>query len=129
LEYGSCAIHRKTFLKNLQPQELGKSSEEQAAEYLLRNGFKILHRNWTHKGGEIDIIAEKKGKLHFVEVRARSGAAEIEMTFPESKRKQFKKCVQLYFHAQPKRAEQEFHMHFFQIAKGKIQPFWDVFAL
>jgi putative endonuclease len=53
--------------------ELGKYGEELAVRYLISNGFQILHRNWRYSRFEIDIIAEKNGLLHIVEVKLRSG--------------------------------------------------------
>jgi putative endonuclease len=52
--------------------ELGKKGEEIAAEYLTRQGFKILERNWRFEKDEIDIIATGEGFLAIVEVKTRS---------------------------------------------------------
>ena len=49
----------------------GMAGENAAADYLEREGFKILERNWRLKAGEIDIIAERDGVVHFVEVKYR----------------------------------------------------------
>jgi len=38
--------------------------------FLMKRGFKIIERNYRKKWGEIDIIVEKDGVLHFVEVKA-----------------------------------------------------------
>jgi ribonuclease HII len=129
IEHGPCVIHRKSFLGNIEKQRLGKAGEERVADYLKTNGFKILHTNWTHKGGEIDIVAEKSKKLHFVEVRARSGLKGVEFSFPQAKQKQFQKCVNLYLMSEPKKAGLEQHLHFFEVDGAKLKPFWDVFAL
>ena len=37
--------------------ELGKLGEELAADYLLKHGYTILHRNWVYQKAEVDIIA------------------------------------------------------------------------
>lgn len=50
--------------------EVGKKGEEAAARYLWKKGYRILERNFRRGGGEMDIIAEKKGRIHFVEVKA-----------------------------------------------------------
>ncbi|MBX4200560.1 YraN family protein [Candidatus Parcubacteria bacterium] len=57
-------------------KELGNLGEKLAAEYLAKEGFKILEKNWRIPFGEIDIIAKKKWRLfgrdptiHFVEVK------------------------------------------------------------
>ena len=40
--------------------ELGKIGEEIAAQYLLRNGYKILRRNFYFDKAETDIITQKE---------------------------------------------------------------------
>jgi putative endonuclease len=59
--------------KNAEKQALGRNGEEIAALYLIRNGYQILDHNWNlHHGCELDIVAYKEGKLHFIEVKTRS---------------------------------------------------------
>ena len=60
-------------LKILTPQRrTGNLGEKAAARHLKRNGYKILKKNYTAAGGEIDIIAEDKLYTVFVEVKTRS---------------------------------------------------------
>lgn len=54
---------------------LGRRAEDAAAEFLKRKGYKILVRNYRCCVGEIDIVAQEKGVLCFVEVKARSSDA------------------------------------------------------
>ncbi len=52
---------------------IGKYGEQLAKEFLTKKGYKILETNYRYsKMAEIDIIAEFKGNLHFVEVKTRS---------------------------------------------------------
>ncbi len=55
----------------------GARGEETAAEFLRAEGFTIIHRNWRDGRFEIDIVAEKGERLHFVEVKTRSGGSWI----------------------------------------------------
>lgn len=41
----------------------------------MREGYRILDRNYLCRGGEIDIIAEHQGHIVFVEVKTRSPRA------------------------------------------------------
>ncbi len=50
---------------------LGKTGEELAVGLLKENGYKILSRNYKSRLGEIDIIAQDKDTLCFVEVKTR----------------------------------------------------------
>lgn len=55
-------------------KDLGVLGETIAADYLEKNGYKIIARNYASSRGEIDIIAMEKDVLVFVEVRTRSGS-------------------------------------------------------
>ena len=50
---------------------LGRNAEELTANYLKKQGYKILKRNYKTPYGEADIIAFKDGYYCFVEVKAR----------------------------------------------------------
>ncbi|MCD8108024.1 MAG: YraN family protein [Oscillospiraceae bacterium] len=52
-------------------REIGNIGEDYTAKFLEKNGCEILSRNYTIKGGEIDIIAKKGDIIHFVEVKTR----------------------------------------------------------
>jgi putative endonuclease len=60
-------------MKDADKISLGQLGETLACQYLSRQGYRILLRNYRTKLGEIDIIAEEQGTLVFVEVKARRG--------------------------------------------------------
>ena len=55
-----------------QTKAIGDLGEAAAEEYLRSAGYRILERNYRCRKGEIDIIAEDKGVLAFIEVKTRS---------------------------------------------------------
>ena len=90
--------------------DIGRTGENLAVEYLKHIGFQMLYRNWRYRHWEIDIIACKNDKLHFIEVKTRTSlhfgypeqnitprkmqylmnaAAEFLYQFPQWKRIQF----------------------------------------
>jgi len=48
----------------------GALGESLACEFLASKGYTIVLRNFLRPWGEIDIVAEKQGIVHFVEVKA-----------------------------------------------------------
>ena len=50
-------------------KKTGNAGENQAAEYLLNNGYQLVERNFRTNQGEIDIIVEKENSIVFVEVK------------------------------------------------------------
>lgn len=58
--------------QSLSTVAIGRKAEKSAEKFLRRRGYRILHRNLRLPRGEIDIVAEHKGVLVFVEVKARS---------------------------------------------------------
>ena len=56
---------------------IGNLGEDFAAEVLTRMGWKILFRNYYTPYGELDIVADAKGVLSFVEVKARKTGSMV----------------------------------------------------
>jgi len=52
--------------------DLGKKGEELAVDFLQKNNYKILDRNWRYKKAEVDIITLKNDVLAVIEVKTRS---------------------------------------------------------
>ncbi len=50
-------------------QQLGKSGEDLAVDFLKKNGFEILERNYRFGHKEIDIIGKDKSTIVFIEVK------------------------------------------------------------
>ena len=56
-------------------QQVGKTGESLAEQYLRGRGYRILARNARSPSGELDLIAEDGDVVVFVEVKARQTAA------------------------------------------------------
>lgn len=77
---------------------VGTEFEAEAADFLVRNGYQILEKNYRCKIGEIDIIARDQDYLCFVEVKYRSSTSK---GFPaeainRNKIRKITKTAQLY---------------------------------
>jgi putative endonuclease len=59
-------------------QKTGNRAEELAEKHLINNGYVILHRNWRFKKYEVDIIAENRDFIVFIEVKGRTGNTQGE---------------------------------------------------
>ena len=53
-------------------RDFGNPGENLATEYLEKQGYTILERNFNCKQGEIDIIAKDNNEIVFIEVKSRS---------------------------------------------------------
>ncbi|MDO8602637.1 MAG: YraN family protein [Candidatus Omnitrophota bacterium] len=76
----------------------GRKGEEQAIACLRKNGYKIIEKNYRTKLGEIDIIADDKGVISFVEVRSKNspGFGLPEETINKKKKAQISKIALAY---------------------------------
>jgi len=62
------------------PRTFGNRSEDLATRFLEQEGFVVVARNYyARKLGEIDIIAQCEGVLHFIEVK--SGKADFDPVY------------------------------------------------
>lgn len=77
---------------------LGAQGEEAAARYLMFHDYSILERNWRIGHLEVDIIAQKRGLLVFVEVKtlSNSDVIEPEEHVTEEKRQNLLKAAKAY---------------------------------
>lgn len=53
----------------------GRLGEDEAVRFLKKKGYRIIERNFTTRFGEVDLIAEDRGTIVFVEVKARASDA------------------------------------------------------
>lgn len=83
-------------------RDFGSACESAACDFLANKGYKIKERNFTVKGGEIDIIAEDKDCIVFVEVKARRAGYDVSKygrpsdAVNEAKKRHFKFAVREY---------------------------------
>lgn len=104
-------------------QSLGKLGEDLAVRYLVDRKWRIRDRNVRMPVGEIDVVAEDRGTLVFVEVRARSsrafGAPEESIT--PAKRGRMVRCALTYLAASPTPdADFRIDLIAIEIARGRV---------
>lgn len=109
-KFGPTPIHRMSYVPlgghetavktGTRKATTGYQAELLAAQFLENEGFRIVARNWRTRWCEIDIIVERQGVLHFVEVKYRrtplggDGLAAITTT----KLRQMKKAAEMWLH-------------------------------
>ena len=81
-------------------QKLGKLGEDIISNYIQKQGYKILERNFECSQGEIDIIAKDEKEFVFVEVKTRKS---LKFGYPAEavtniKRKHMQKAAQYYLY-------------------------------
>ena len=99
--------------------QTGAIGEEIACKFLEKKGYKIIEKNYRKPWGEIDVIAEKSGVMHFVEVKAVSrslsatdGSREMDYRPEEmaTKSKLHKVARTASIYMESKRDEREFQI-------------------
>ena len=68
---------RRKLVPNKKPFRLplGERGEMVGWDYLRRRGYKILEKNYRTPIGEIDVIAQKDGRIVFLEIKTRSNSS------------------------------------------------------
>lgn len=108
---GSSPIHRHSFkrvkgikikLDRSNRKEIGKYGERLAALKLIKEGYKILERNyWAERDNELDIIASKDDTIVFVEVKTKMHGdfGDPESWVTEAKQNQIANAAKYYITA------------------------------
>lgn len=78
--------------------QTGRRGEALAVEYLRERGFLVCAQNWRSGRYEIDIVAERQGITHFVEVRTRRAGALLspEATITAAKSEAIRRAAKAY---------------------------------
>ncbi|MBP9089185.1 MAG: YraN family protein, partial [Kofleriaceae bacterium] len=77
-------------------RERGAAAESLACKLLGHHGYRILERNFRCKLGELDIVADDRGTLVFVEVRSRSDGRFGRATVGHTKQQQVSRVASWY---------------------------------
>ena len=81
-------------------KQTGDKGEAYAAKYLKKHKYKIIARNYKKPYGEIDIIAENKEVIAFVEVKTRKENSLTQPVDAVNRKKQMKilKTADMYMY-------------------------------
>ena len=72
---------KKASLSDEKTTTIGRFGEDTAVEFLKKNGYTVIERNFRAGRNEIDIIVSNKNYLVFVEVKARTCNASGELPY------------------------------------------------
>ncbi|MFR9651769.1 MAG: YraN family protein [Rikenellaceae bacterium] len=78
--------------------QIGSRGERAAVKWLRERGFVIVDLNWRSGRYEIDIVAQRLGVTHFVEVKSRSvsGYTTPEEAITPTKREAMIRAARIY---------------------------------
>lgn len=85
-------------MEKYKKRELGIFGETLACEFLKKRGYKIIDRNVKLSYLEIDIVAQKKPKKVFIEVKTRSrqNLGPADQALKASQIKNLKRAIKMY---------------------------------
>jgi len=89
---------------------IGRFGENAAADYLRKKRYKIIGANYRCRLGEIDLIAEDKESVVFVEVKSRKDAsfAQAREFVTPSKQRKLTSTAQLWLAQNPTEKQPRF---------------------
>ena len=87
-------------------KNIGDQAESIAEKFLIDKKIKIIERNYRIKAGEIDLIADDKGTITFIEVKYRksSNFGQPFETVTHTKQQKIIRTAQSYLQKHPKLA-------------------------
>lgn len=90
-------------MKETYNSRTGNRGEDMASLWLQDKGFAIIARNWRHKHLEIDIIASKGNKIHFVEIKTRTSNmyGNPEESISKKKMQYLRRAAEEYMYLHP----------------------------
>ena len=107
-------------------QKIGEIGEDIAELFLVKQGYKIIERNYLKKFGEIDLICTKDRKVHFIEVKTVSretiATGTVDQYRPEdnihvSKLRRIGRTIEAYIHENNVEEDWEFHAILIELSR------------
>lgn len=110
--------------------ELGKLGEDIACKFLEKNGLQIWGRNINYKVSEIDIIAIKDNKLHFIEVKSgKVGSFYTRENMTRWKQHKLKRAIEIHLLKSKWKGSWQIDIAFvhidFEKRVGHVEMLWD----
>jgi len=83
-------------------RKIGDIGEDIFVKHIVKQKYRVFDRNFLKKFGEIDVVAEKDGVLHFFEVKTvkqneNSGGCDPEDNVHVWKRRRLARVIESYF--------------------------------
>ncbi len=88
--------------------DFGNKGEKAAASFLKKRGYRILKKNFRASIGEIDLIAEHKDVLVFIEVKSRTNQSfgHPSLAVTPAKQKKIAQTAQVFLMKYPVKGRQ-----------------------
>lgn len=99
----------------------GMQAEQQAAQYLQREGYAIVAHRYRNAYGEIDLIARKGDCLCFIEVKARRKLEDGLYALTPRQQKRLVNCALGYVAEHPAFAQCDMRFDLIAIAGWQLQ--------
>jgi len=101
-------------------KQFGNDAETLATQFLEEAGFVIVERNYyARKLGEIDIIASRRGVLHFIEVK--SSQKRFDPIYNMTPKKMRKIINSTYYYLKVKQLDVAFSIDALLVRRGEVE--------
>ncbi len=102
---------------------IGRAGEAEAAEYLKKKKYRVVGMNYACRFGEIDLIAEDRKHVVFVEVKRRRDArfAEAREYVTASKQRRLAMTASLWLAANPTEKQPRFDVIEIYASDGEVR--------
>lgn len=99
----------------------GRRGEAAAARHLRRRGWSILATRWRGAGGEIDLIAARRGVLIVCEVKARTDPRALAEPLAAAQRARIHRAARAFLASRPDLAGHEVRIDLLTVRLGRLR--------
>src|SRR3954465_7103770 len=98
----------------------GISAETRAVAYLMAKGYRVLARRFRSPYGEIDIVAQRRNLIAFVEVKARASLDDAAWAVTPRQQQRIINAAQAWLMAHPEHSEFDLRFDAMLIAPRRL---------
>ena len=98
----------------------GKWGEDAACLFLRLKGYRLIKRNYRSPVGEIDIIAQKRNIVCFIEVKSRHKRMIALNALSNWQQKRIVKAAQVFLKAHPQFQQMDYRFDLIALSRDKL---------
>ena len=102
-------------------QNTGRAGERAAERFLVRRGWTTIVRNWRGGGGELDLVAHRRGVVAVCEIKTRRADGALDEVLTAAQRERIARAAAMFLAHRPELARHVVRFDLLTVVPGRLR--------